>query len=303
MTESAREDYLTAIQCLKDLPPQTSQTEKYPGVQNRYDDFTIAHAINTGTVHRSPWLPIWHRHYIYAFEKALREECGYAHGHPYWHWSRYLDTDPNSWPMFDNSPTSISGNGTQTGEACACVMEGPLKDWKVTLGPSPNGWGCKRNPREDGFGYNPRCIERTFNVDMLEHLRFEDVVKTIEAEDPNTFSRLLELESPSVHNYPHIFMGGTQIEVTFSSQDPWFFFHHMMVEYIFDIWQSLDYDVRTTTLPDPEIFDSARRRDQGWSATPRPNLDSEVFLSEAFENVTVREAMWPTRGKYCWRYE
>lgn len=96
-------------------------------------------------------------------------------------------------------------------------------------------------------------------------------------------------------------MGGTQIEVTFSSQDPWFFFHHMMVEYIFDVWQSLDFKTRTTTLADSSIF--AESRAQGWSATPEVSLDSEVYLSDVFGNVTVREAMWPTRGNYCWRYE
>lgn len=95
-------------------------------------------------------------------------------------------------------------------------------------------------------------------------------------------------------------MGGTQIEVTFSSQDPWFFFHHMMVEYIFDVWQSLDYETRTQKLPDAGIFAEART---GWGATPDPTLDSEIYLSEVFENVTVREAMWPSRGKNCWRYE
>jgi tyrosinase len=180
MTDDARKDYISALHCLKKLPSKTDR-EQYPGVRSRFDDFTIAHAINTGEVHRSPWLAVWHRQYVYAFENALREECGYQHGHPYWHWSKYLGTDPKSWPMFDNSETSISGNGTQTGEECACVNEGPFKDWKITLGPSPNGWGCSRNPRDDGFGYNPRCIERTFNVDFLSNLQYSDVVYTLEA--------------------------------------------------------------------------------------------------------------------------
>lgn len=196
MTDEARKDYISALHCLKGLPSQTDR-DQYPGVRSRFDDFTIAHAINTGEVHRSPWLAVWHRQYVWAFETALRDECNYQHGtftgpvamdtrltalgHPYWHWSKYLGTDPNSWPMFDNSETSISGNGTQTGAECACVNEGPFKDWQITLGPSPNGWGCSRNPRDDGFGYNPRCIERTFNTDMLDNLKYSDVVYTIES--------------------------------------------------------------------------------------------------------------------------
>ena len=76
--------------------------------------------------------------------------------------------------------------------------------------------------------------------------------------DANKFAQLIELESPSVHNAPHLFMGGTQIDVTFSSQDPWFFFHHCMVDFLFSIWQSLDWNARTTSVPDSHIFDQIR---------------------------------------------
>lgn len=102
-------------------------------------------------------------------------------GLPYWHWSKYLGTDPNSWPMFDGSDTSLSGNGTQTGPQCACVMEGPFADWVVTLGPLPNTWGCTPNPQSDGFGKNPRCIERTFDLTMLDTLGYDSFVYTATA--------------------------------------------------------------------------------------------------------------------------
>ena len=76
--------------------------------------------------------------------------------------------------------------------------------------------------------------------------------------DANAFASLLELQAPSVHNAPHLFMGGTQIDVTFSAQDPWFFFHHAMVDFLFAVWQSVDLDKRITTLPDARIFDEMR---------------------------------------------
>lgn len=68
------------------------------------------------------------------------------------------------------------------------------------------------------------------------------------------------------------------------------------------MWQSFDYDVRTTTLADPAIFDKIRES-PGWGPTPRVNLDTELYLSSIFDNVTIRDVMWPNRGKYCWRYE
>lgn len=79
MTDEARKDYISALHCLKGLPSQTDR-DQYPGVRSRFDDFTIAHAINTGEVHRSPWLAVWHRQYVWAFETALRDECNYQHG-------------------------------------------------------------------------------------------------------------------------------------------------------------------------------------------------------------------------------
>lgn len=229
-------------------------------------------------------------------------------GLPYWHWSKYLaedptQSDPESWPLFDGSETSISGNGTQTGPQCSCIQTGPLANWTINFGPTTNGWGCSRNPRGDGYGYNPRCIERAFSVSDLAQLQYSDVVKTVdEGATANDFASLLELIAPSTHNAPHLFMGGTQIEVPFSSQDPWFFFHHGMVEFVFAVWQSVDYDTRTTTLPDPEIFNDIRAN--GWSLpVPNPTLDSEIYLSTVFENITVRDAMWTNRNSYCYRYE
>lgn len=306
MSSEAKQDYLRAIHCLKELPGKTDRNEQtgVPGARSRWDDFTVAHMRNVNDVHRSPWLAVWHRHFVATLEKAMQEECGYKYGHPYWHWSKYLDQDVNTWPMFDNSPDSISGNGTQTGPLCACVNEGPLANWTVTLGPYPGSWGCSANPRDDGLGYNPRCIDRTFQPSNLKSNEYSDVVFVIDnSTDADSFARHVEMEQPSVHNYPHIFMGGTQIDVTFSSQDPWFFFHHCMLEYVFNLWQSRDWDGRTNSLPNADTF-TEYRRTTGWALpVPAPTLDSTLWLQEVFENVTVREAMWPNKNLYCYRYE
>ncbi|KAF2209454.1 hypothetical protein CERZMDRAFT_61170 [Cercospora zeae-maydis SCOH1-5] len=302
----AKQDYFRALHCLKNMPGQTDQNEYtgIPGARSRWDDFTVAHLLNVNDVHRSPWLAVWHRHYIWQLEKALQDECGYQYGLPYWHWSKYLDQDVNTWPLFDNSPNSISGNGTQTGPFCACVYEGPFANWTVTLGPFKGAWGCRANPRDDGRGYNPRCIERTFQPYLLSNNQYTDVVYVIEnSYDADTFGRLIELEQPSVHNFPHLFMGGTQIDVTYSSQDPWFFYHHCMLEFVFSIWQSLDWNTRTTTLPNADSFTAIRRRD-GWQLpVPAPTLDSTLWLQDVFPNTTIWDAMWPMRGQYCYRYE
>lgn len=56
-----------------------------------------------------------------------------------------------------------------------------MANWTINLGPQgQDTWGCKRNPREDGLGYNPACIERTFNTGYLNSVRWDKVVYTID---------------------------------------------------------------------------------------------------------------------------
>lgn len=52
-----------------------------------------------------------HRYYIWAYEKALREECGYTGTQPYWDWAQTAVTGLEKSPIFDGSDTSLSGNG------------------------------------------------------------------------------------------------------------------------------------------------------------------------------------------------
>lgn len=79
MPRQAQLDYISALKCLKQLPPQDDRN-KYPGLDSRYDDLSIAHALNAHSVHRSPALAIWHRLLVHTLETLLRDECDYQHG-------------------------------------------------------------------------------------------------------------------------------------------------------------------------------------------------------------------------------
>lgn len=79
MSVDARKEYISAIQCLAEKPSQTNQTE-FPGARSRWDDLAVGHVLNVQNVHRSPWLAVWHRHYVWLLEQMLRQECGYTHG-------------------------------------------------------------------------------------------------------------------------------------------------------------------------------------------------------------------------------
>lgn len=43
----------------------------------KFDDFVVTHIQQTLDIHYSGIFPPWHRWFVYQYEKALREECGY----------------------------------------------------------------------------------------------------------------------------------------------------------------------------------------------------------------------------------
>ena len=86
---------------------------------------------------------MWHRYYVWAYEKALREECGYTGYQPYWNWFSHQD-DMTKSPVFDGSDTSMSGDGElvqhngslsgadniwmPSGKGGGCITSGPFKE-------------------------------------------------------------------------------------------------------------------------------------------------------------------------------
>lgn len=102
MSETQRQDYVAAVTCLMNLPP-TSNLTRFPGALSRYDDFVAYHMthaskyssnsclsltperkgtslIITGSVQLHDNLHLFgaHKYFVWLFEKALRDECGYT---------------------------------------------------------------------------------------------------------------------------------------------------------------------------------------------------------------------------------
>jgi hypothetical protein len=64
------------VLCLQSRPPKAPK-DKVPGSLNRFDDFVATHMTMAGMLHSPTNLFAAHRYFIYIYEKALREECGY----------------------------------------------------------------------------------------------------------------------------------------------------------------------------------------------------------------------------------
>ena len=145
MSRRERIRYTDAVKCLyKDKESQSDA----PGARNRLDDFVASHIVEGQGIHFNGYLYAWHRHFVYAYEQALREECGYRGPIPYWDWTLSSD-DPRQSPVFDGSRTSMSGNGETIphgatfvsafglnlplppGTGGGCIQDGPFTDLVV----------------------------------------------------------------------------------------------------------------------------------------------------------------------------
>lgn len=109
LSVSQRKSYIDAVFCMQNKPSIIPDGE-VPGAKSRFDDFVAVHANYTMHVHLNGLFLSWHRHFVYLWEQALREECAYEGYQPYWNWALWCEDLAGS-PLFDDSETSLSGDG------------------------------------------------------------------------------------------------------------------------------------------------------------------------------------------------
>lgn len=87
LSNSEKLGYTKAVKCLMAKGPITP-LDLAPGVRSHYDDFVATHINQTWSIHACGAFLSWHRYYIWTFEQALRNECGYTGYLPYWNWGK-----------------------------------------------------------------------------------------------------------------------------------------------------------------------------------------------------------------------
>ncbi|KAL2255664.1 hypothetical protein VTK26DRAFT_2924 [Humicola hyalothermophila] len=149
LSVAEREDYIAAVLCLQKLPPKAPR-DQVPGALSRFDDFVATHMTMAPMLHSPANLFAGHRYFIHAYEKALREECGYKGAQPevapqYMNYDRYIE-DPHNSALFNGNSSSMSGDGLKDpypgihamfpkpydiippGDGGGCVTTGPFKE-------------------------------------------------------------------------------------------------------------------------------------------------------------------------------
>ncbi|XMA10487.1 hypothetical protein WAI453_003278 [Rhynchosporium graminicola] len=263
LTNYEKDDYVKAVLCLQSTPSKLSATQ-YPGAKSRYDDFIVVHINMTHGVHDTASFLAWHRYYVWAYETALRSECGYKGYQPYWNWGKY--PDPSLSPIFNGDAHSMGGNGeavshkgynlgmanvmVPAGKGGGCVKTGPFASMTVNLGPLAGAMDAalniKKNPRSDGYGYKPRCLRRDVNDYFVsQYLRPQDIANQItSSKDIESFQKSLQYDTTaafSLHTGGHFSIWGDPGgDFYVSPGEPVFWLHHGQVDRQWWIWQNQD---------------------------------------------------------------
>ncbi|KAJ5751219.1 tyrosinase central domain protein [Penicillium manginii] len=224
LSGNERREYIDAVLCMQATPSVLS-SEQYPGVRHRMDDFTVVHISFAPHIHSNGALLAWHREFLWLWEQALRRECGYPGYLPYWDWSLYANLTES--PLFDSSPTSLSGDGDQDEDGC--VTTGPLANMKVHFS-QKNGPNLKLPPNI--FDYTPHCLSRYMNSSATAGFANAAVIRRVLASpDIITFQERIDISAdPTVrargygpHAAGHEAMMGTMRD--FFSSPPGSSFH------------------------------------------------------------------------------
>ncbi|KAL1859683.1 hypothetical protein VTK73DRAFT_7501 [Phialemonium thermophilum] len=337
LSVAQREEYVQAVLCLQKKPPKAPR-DKVPGSLSRYDDFVATHITQAMLLHDPNHLFASHKYFIWSFEKALREECGYTGYQPYMNYNRYA-ADPINSPLFNGNSSSIGGNGAPDtyggvpmpfrrpydkippAGAGGCVTEGPFKDMVVSLGPMSTYLnGIPKNPRPDGLGSNPRCLRRDVNkfsiagatanytyMTIMNNTKIDDFYNRYLGQPP--LKNDPHPTSKQLHNAGHYTIGGGDPGGDFyaSPGDPMFWFHHGMLDRVWWLWQMQDPENRVHLIPGNGAqqmnMKHKTRGDAGEAATdPGETIVDLGWTAPPAKLKDLNDQLGGLNGQFCYYY-
>ncbi|TLD27844.1 Di-copper centre-containing protein [Venturia nashicola] len=299
LSVTKKKSYIDAVLCLT----KKNATSGIANALNRFDDHEAVHSSQTPAIHWVGHFILWHRYFTATYEKALRDDCGYTGGQPYWDWSQDAEPQkPNSTKIFQTAifdpETGFGGNGDYVAPTAA---QNPLNITGST------GGGCvKTGPfTPSNFMLNfpeKDCLRRDYNPRIMNTFADPSLVADVLAQkDYTSFARAIEnvpsFDQPNIHGSGHFGVGGvlgTIGNAANSPGDPLFFLHHGNLDHIFWKWQQKDLKTRLSQVGGPIIpFDYS-----GQNVT----LDFEINIGKLAGNATLKDLL-DTQGKtLCYTY-
>ncbi|KAL0579507.1 hypothetical protein V5O48_002491 [Marasmius crinis-equi] len=298
--------YTDAVKCLQALPSTAGIMQE---ATSRFEDFAASHIVLTDEIHMVGQFFPWHRWYLYLYEKALKEECGYKGVHPYWDWTLDVTDDLKSYaasPVFD--PTyGFGGNGADTGTnytgvfgnatnvpgfdpslstGGGCITDGPFASYIASVGP---GRSAKKH-----------CLERGFNGSFLYLLTAETIANILDQKTFWTGFHYLFDGWPTPprpmrpHGAGHLMVGGDMGSFYSGPVDPLFFVYHGYLDKVWWEWQNADPKERLYLIDGPTTIDP-----------PYEEVTLDFLLkTEGLAPLTpVRQVMDTGNDLLCYTYE
>jgi tyrosinase len=162
-----------------------------------------------------------------------------------------------------------------------------------------------RNPRADGYGYNPRCLRRDVNsyfttqfirpVDIANHINSTSDMLTFE-----TSSQTDTAKAFCLHTSGHYTIWGDPGgDFYVSPGEPVFWLHHGQVDRHWWIWQNQDPANRVQQYKGGTVFLAAVS--PAGHITDVQNIN--VVAPKGFELLESKSLVSSTGGPFCYVYE
>lgn len=178
----------------------------------------------TFCVHGDRMFLPWHRAYLYLFELSMQDQVAGSFL-PWWDWS-------SARARSEGIPPAYAAEQLEDGSG------NPLHSQPIPPGVAN---GRPQPPRTFRRPRDPRELPTRGDVD-----------RALEAEDFRDFNNQLE----NLHNWVHVWIGGTTADVAYAAYDPLFWAHHATVDRLWRLWQlrhpgigSIDRDLLDRPLP------------------------------------------------------
>ncbi|KAK4227267.1 hypothetical protein QBC38DRAFT_536577 [Podospora fimiseda] len=333
MTNEQRQEYVAAVTCLMKRPSKAPKS-RFPGALNRFDDFVAYHMSHAAELHDTIHLFPAHKQFVWAYEQALRNECGYTGYQPYMNYDRYAQ-DPIHSPMFNGNASSMGGNGAPdptykgiaqsgrtpniiaSGGGGGCVTEGPFKDMVVSLGPTSMSpiRGITKNPKSDGTASNPRCLRRDVNRNAALGATAAHAYSLLTSNNNinGFYNQLLGTPPPKNDPYPwgihtaghYIHAHDPGADPATSPGDPVFYFHHGAVDRLWWIWQMQDPENRINAWVDftgGGGHTGHGRKRQSKLDPWKTVIDLEWLTDKSIPLMEAHDQLGGAGGQFCYVY-
>ncbi|KAL1859478.1 hypothetical protein Daus18300_009623 [Diaporthe australafricana] len=290
LSDDEKTAYLDAELCLINSPPKLN----LPDCESRFDELVYAHIIQSNWIHNTGSFLPWHRYFMYAHEKVLRDECNYTGYQPYWEES--LDAGDIASSAVFNTTTGFGGQGDD------CVTDGPFANLTLSL-----------NSYDGGSVYSSEyCLSRSFSDDTFE-LGNDTYIEECMAE--TNYTGALDCLMSTPHAAGHGGVGGTMLDVSASPAEPLFFLHHTNLDRLWWNWQQASPDDRTYDIGSERniplysyassmnfSYPSSSLIDYSGDDGNITTLNHVLWIAEIVPNVTINDVMDLSGSTICAEY-